>query len=196
MATYISKLKWAWQAYCLSPTLLIVKIYTFFKDVQMMLKHFFDISTGFRYKKMEKISPSIYRDVHVLGCCRSLFCYEICLRQIQFDWPLFGLDLVFVWSLICLYLVFDLPLFGLWWNFVCQLVFDWTLSCLQSAFSWALVGLHSAFSQASVGLWSGFGQASVGLRSAFVRPSVGLWLASGQPLWPFLYFDWSLTGLW
>ena len=24
----------------------------------------FDISTGFRYKKMEKSSPSIYRDVH------------------------------------------------------------------------------------------------------------------------------------
>jgi hypothetical protein len=33
-----------------------------------MLKHFFDISTGFRYKnkKMEKSSPSIYKDVHVL----------------------------------------------------------------------------------------------------------------------------------
>ena len=32
-----------------------------------MLKHFFDISTGFRYKKkMEESSPSIYRDVHVL----------------------------------------------------------------------------------------------------------------------------------
>ena len=27
-----------------------------------MLKHLFDISTGFRYKKMEKSSPSIYRD--------------------------------------------------------------------------------------------------------------------------------------
>ena len=33
----------------------------------MILKHFFDISTGFRYKKkMEKSSPSIYRDVHDL----------------------------------------------------------------------------------------------------------------------------------
>ena len=31
-----------------------------------MLKHFFDISTGFGYKKMEKSSPSIYRDVHAL----------------------------------------------------------------------------------------------------------------------------------
>ena len=37
------------------------------KDVQMMLKHFFDNSTGFRYKKMGKSSPSIYRDVHVLS---------------------------------------------------------------------------------------------------------------------------------
>ena len=25
-----------------------------FKDVQMILKHFFDISTGFRYKKIKK----------------------------------------------------------------------------------------------------------------------------------------------
>ena len=54
MATYIPKLKWAWQAQCLSHTLLILKIYTTFKDVQMMLKHFFDISTGFRYKKNGK----------------------------------------------------------------------------------------------------------------------------------------------
>ena len=48
----------------MSPTLLILKNYTTFKDVQMILKHFFDISTGFRYKKIEKSSPSIYRDVH------------------------------------------------------------------------------------------------------------------------------------
>ena len=33
-------------------------------DVQMRLKNFFDISNGFRYKKKEKSSPSIYRDVH------------------------------------------------------------------------------------------------------------------------------------
>ena len=32
-----------------------------------MLEYFFYISTGFRYKKMEKSSPSIYRDVHGLG---------------------------------------------------------------------------------------------------------------------------------
>jgi hypothetical protein len=35
----------------LSHTLLILKIYTIFKDVQMMLKWFFDISTGFRFSK-------------------------------------------------------------------------------------------------------------------------------------------------
>ena len=51
----------------MSHTLLILKIYTTFKDVQMILKHFFDISTGFRYKKMEKSSPSIYRDVNGLS---------------------------------------------------------------------------------------------------------------------------------
>ena len=38
----------------LSHTLLILKIYTTFKDVQMILKHFFDIFTGFRYKKNGK----------------------------------------------------------------------------------------------------------------------------------------------
>ena len=40
----------------------------------MMLKHFFDISTGFRYKKMEKSSPSIYRDVHALA---QPLCYSV-----------------------------------------------------------------------------------------------------------------------
>ena len=29
------------------------EIFTTFKDVQMMLKQFFDISTGFRFKKMQ-----------------------------------------------------------------------------------------------------------------------------------------------
>ena len=57
MATYISKLKWAWPAYCLSHTLLILKIYITFKDVQMMLKHFSDISTGFRYKNKIEGTP-------------------------------------------------------------------------------------------------------------------------------------------
>ena len=43
MANYTSKLNWAWKAQFLSHTLLILKIYTTFKDVQMMLKRFFDI---------------------------------------------------------------------------------------------------------------------------------------------------------
>ena len=38
MATYTSKLKWAWQAYIFSLTLLILKVNTTFEDVQMMLK--------------------------------------------------------------------------------------------------------------------------------------------------------------
>ena len=46
MATYNSKLKWAYP-----PN--FEKLYNS-KDVQMMLKHFFDISTGFRYKKNGK----------------------------------------------------------------------------------------------------------------------------------------------
>ena len=45
----------------MSHALLILKIYTTFKDVQVMLKHFFDISTGFRNKKKWKrvLRPSI-----------------------------------------------------------------------------------------------------------------------------------------
>ena len=45
---------------------LILKIFTTFKDVQMMLKQFFDISTGFRFSKLQWGSvPSI--PVAVLG---------------------------------------------------------------------------------------------------------------------------------
>ena len=39
MATYISQLKWMWQAQCLSHTLLILKIYTFLRcsnDVEII----------------------------------------------------------------------------------------------------------------------------------------------------------------
>jgi len=44
----------------LSHTLLILKNYTTFKDVQMILKQFFDISTGFRSSKMQSgCVPSI-----------------------------------------------------------------------------------------------------------------------------------------
>ena len=35
----------------MSHTLLILKIYTTFKDVQMILKRFYNISTGFRFSK-------------------------------------------------------------------------------------------------------------------------------------------------
>ena len=43
MATYTSKLKWAWQASFLSHILLILELNTTFEDVQMMFKWFFDI---------------------------------------------------------------------------------------------------------------------------------------------------------
>ena len=50
----------------MSHALLILKIYTTFKDVQVMLKHFFDISTGFRNKKKWKrvLRPSIETSMH------------------------------------------------------------------------------------------------------------------------------------
>ena len=37
---------------------------TFYGYIISILASVPDISTGFRYKKMEKSSPSIYRDVH------------------------------------------------------------------------------------------------------------------------------------
>ena len=47
----------------MSHTLLILKIYTTFKDVQMMLKIFFDISTGFKFSKI-----SVECSVHSCSC--------------------------------------------------------------------------------------------------------------------------------
>ena len=45
---------------------------TTFKDVQMMLEHFFDISTGSRYKeKWKRVLCFLYRDVHELGYCQN-----------------------------------------------------------------------------------------------------------------------------
>ena len=47
----------------MSHTLLILKIYTTFKDVQMMLKIFFDISTGLRFSKI-----SVECSIHLCSC--------------------------------------------------------------------------------------------------------------------------------
>ena len=46
-----------------SHTLLILQISTTFKDVQMILKWFFDISTGFRFSKI-----SVGVSVHIYSC--------------------------------------------------------------------------------------------------------------------------------
>ena len=59
-------------------TLLIFKIYITFKDVQMMLKWFFDNSTGFRFSKLHFGSvPSI--PVAVLESGQKLHVYDIFL---------------------------------------------------------------------------------------------------------------------
>ena len=47
----------------MSLTLLILKINTTFEDVQMMLKWFFDFSTGFRFSKI-----SVECSVHICSC--------------------------------------------------------------------------------------------------------------------------------
>ena len=63
IANHTSKLKWTWQTYFLSLTLLILKINTMFEDFQMMLKWFFDFSTGFRFSKV-----SVECSVHICNC--------------------------------------------------------------------------------------------------------------------------------
>ena len=52
MATYISKLRWAWQASCLSHTLLILKIDTTFKIFKWCWNDFLIISTSFKFSKI------------------------------------------------------------------------------------------------------------------------------------------------
>ena len=47
----------------IDPPLLILKIYTTFKDVQIILKWFFDISTDFRFSKI-----SVECSVHICSC--------------------------------------------------------------------------------------------------------------------------------
>ena len=47
-----SKLKWAWQAVCLSHILLILKIYTTFKMFKWCWNDFLIISTGFKFSKI------------------------------------------------------------------------------------------------------------------------------------------------
>jgi len=55
--SYISKLKWAWQAHFLSYVLLILRLNSFFEDKHMILLSLFDISTGFRFQKNPKSFP-------------------------------------------------------------------------------------------------------------------------------------------
>ena len=65
---YFTKIDWFIATYSLdlnawfmSHTLLILKIYATFKDVQMLLKWFFDFSTGFRFQRSEC-------SVHISSC--------------------------------------------------------------------------------------------------------------------------------
>ena len=59
MATYTSKLKWAWQALFLSLTLIILKVETTFEDFQMMLELFFDFSAVSDFQRSVWSVPSI-----------------------------------------------------------------------------------------------------------------------------------------
>ena len=63
----------------MSHTLLISKMYTIFKDVQMMLKWFFDISTGFRFSKNQ-----CECSVHICSCpCSRLKLYFYALHNLK-----------------------------------------------------------------------------------------------------------------
>ena len=67
---------WAWLAKFLSLTLLILKINKTFEDVQMMVKWFFDISTGFRFSKI-----SVECSIHI---CSSQPLQSIDLEENRF----------------------------------------------------------------------------------------------------------------
>ena len=66
----------------MSHTLLILKIYTTFKDVQMMLKWFFDISTGFRFQRL------VWEcSVHICSCpCLDQAKLPSTLEPISLSW--------------------------------------------------------------------------------------------------------------
>ena len=61
MPISILNFKWAWQAYLMSYTLMILEKCVFFKDLQMILLPFFDILAGFRFRK-----NALKSDVHSL----------------------------------------------------------------------------------------------------------------------------------
>ena len=56
----------------LGHVVVVLRISTDPTEFLSVLKHFFDISTGFRYKKNGKSSPSIYRDVHGLNDAKGI----------------------------------------------------------------------------------------------------------------------------
>ena len=68
------KTKMGMAGLMLSHTLLISKIYTIFKDVLMMLKWFFYISTGFRFQR------SVWEcSVHICSCPWASVLYQFYL---------------------------------------------------------------------------------------------------------------------
>ena len=62
----------------MSHALLILKIYTTFKDVKMILKIFFDIYTGFRFSKI-----SVECSVHSCSCPWIILTKTVTLKRLK-----------------------------------------------------------------------------------------------------------------
>ena len=77
----------------MSFTLLILKINTTFEDVQMMLKLFFDFSTGFRFSKI-----SVECSVHICSC--PWFNLSNSLKSIIWSFELFQFSAYFLSNMI------------------------------------------------------------------------------------------------
>ena len=73
----------------MSHNLLISKIYTTFKDVQMMLKWFFDISTGLRFSKISVgVSISVaFLDWGWVNIKFSVFCKNLYYKKLALRMP-------------------------------------------------------------------------------------------------------------
>ena len=78
----------------MSHTLLILKIYTTFKDVQMILKRFYDISTDFRFSKNQ-----CECSVHSCSCpCLDIHKYLLDHKNSKNFWYITVFKVLYLWK--------------------------------------------------------------------------------------------------
>ena len=125
----------------MSPALLILKIYTTFKDVQMMLTIFFDISTGFRFSKI-----SVKCSVHLCGCpCLALlFCVTCYLDRSSFNFCIFALPVIYIkvlliFAVFAFHVIYIINSLDFCRTVLCSLALLFCVSCyLDSESVWFL----------------------------------------------------------